>query len=186
MVNPKIICCWWLIWPKQNDAKTLKNDWNPGTRVLIWEYSARAIKWIPTWQGLDNFQKSLHPCAFDERSLSIGRVNKGLHYCYTVDIVVPPGDIIWTDFRTVPTKIAVPQGSKTWTPLNWALTTVNPSDAEVTFIRCARMQNIMKIILNKSCWYSLEALAEFFQMSTHVPGFLVIFQVFCIIFYWPI
>ena len=28
---------------------------NPGTRVLIWEYSARAIKWIPTWQGYDDF-----------------------------------------------------------------------------------------------------------------------------------
>ena len=27
-------------------------------------------------QGLDGFQKSLHPCALDESSLSIGRFNK--------------------------------------------------------------------------------------------------------------
>ena len=26
--------------------------------VLIWEYSARAIQWIPTWQGLDGFHFS--------------------------------------------------------------------------------------------------------------------------------
>ena len=69
-----ILCCWWLIWPIQNDAKILKNDWNLGTWVLIWEYSARAIQWIPTWQVLDGFQKLLRPCALDESSLSIGRV----------------------------------------------------------------------------------------------------------------
>ena len=34
---------------------------NLGTPVLIWEHSARAIQWIPTWQGLDDFRKSLHP-----------------------------------------------------------------------------------------------------------------------------
>ena len=55
--------------------KTLKNDWNPGTWVLIWEYSARAILWVPTWQGLDGLQQSLHPCAFDESSFSVGSVN---------------------------------------------------------------------------------------------------------------
>ena len=44
-------------------AKNLKNDWNPGTWVLIWEFSARAIQWVPTRQGLDGFQKSLRPCA---------------------------------------------------------------------------------------------------------------------------
>ena len=35
------------------------------------------IYWIPTWQDLDGFSKnkSLCPCALDESSLSIGRVN---------------------------------------------------------------------------------------------------------------
>ena len=28
---------------QKNDAKTLKNDWNPGTWVLFWEYSVNAI-----------------------------------------------------------------------------------------------------------------------------------------------
>ena len=44
---------------------------NPGIWVLIWEYSVRAIQWIPTWPGLDGFQESQHRCAFDESSLSI-------------------------------------------------------------------------------------------------------------------
>ena len=55
-------------------AKNTKNYLNPGKWVLIWEYSARAFQWIPTWQGLDFFQKSLSPCALEESSVSIGRV----------------------------------------------------------------------------------------------------------------
>ena len=75
-LNP-YICFWWLIWPIQNDAKKLKNYWNSGKWVLIWEYSARAFPWVPTWQSLDGFQKSLHPCALDKSSLGIGRVKQG-------------------------------------------------------------------------------------------------------------
>ena len=41
--------------------KNLKNDQNPGKWVLIWEYSARAFLWIPAWQGLDGFRKTLSP-----------------------------------------------------------------------------------------------------------------------------
>ena len=33
--------------------QNLKNDWNLGIWVLIWEYSARTFQWIPTWQRLD-------------------------------------------------------------------------------------------------------------------------------------
>ena len=36
-------------------CKIPENDWNNATWVLIWEYSERAIQWIPTWQGLDGF-----------------------------------------------------------------------------------------------------------------------------------
>ena len=39
----------------------------------MWEFSARAIRWIPTWQVLDGFQKSLCPCALYGSSLSVGR-----------------------------------------------------------------------------------------------------------------
>ena len=56
--------------------KNLKADWNPGTWVLIWEYSAIAFEWIPTWQGLGGFQKSLHLCTLDESALSIEKVNE--------------------------------------------------------------------------------------------------------------
>ena len=45
----------------------------------MWDYSARAFQWIPTWQGLVGFQRSLHSCALDGSSLSIGRVKK-IHY----------------------------------------------------------------------------------------------------------
>ena len=48
------------------------NPWHMGTHLRV--YSARALLWIPTWQGLDVFQKSLCPCALDESSLSMGRV----------------------------------------------------------------------------------------------------------------
>ena len=45
-----------------------------------------------TGTGLDGFQKSLHPCALDESSLSIGRVNlyapmlnvlNNIFFCFT-------------------------------------------------------------------------------------------------------
>ena len=36
------------------------HDWNPGIWVLTWESSARAIQWIPTWQGFQCF--SLKRC----------------------------------------------------------------------------------------------------------------------------
>ena len=72
-----LICWWWLFWQKQNDAKNLKNERNPHTSVLIWEYSARAFQWIPTRQGLDGFQKSLGPCDLDKNILGIGRVDPG-------------------------------------------------------------------------------------------------------------
>ena len=43
--------------------KTMKNDWNPGIWVLIWEYSVGAFKWIPTWQGRDakNMENDWNP-----------------------------------------------------------------------------------------------------------------------------
>ena len=68
-------CCCWLIIQYKMLQKKLKNDWNPGMLVLIWEYLSIAIQWIQTWQGLDDFQKYLRPCALDESSLSIERVN---------------------------------------------------------------------------------------------------------------
>ena len=74
-VNP--LCCWWLIWPIQNDAKNLKNDRNPGTcthmRALSESY--------PMNTNMTGF--ILHPCALDESSLRIGRV-KGILHQYSV------------------------------------------------------------------------------------------------------
>ena len=44
-----------------------------------WQYLARALQWIPTWQGLDGFQKSLRRCNFDENGLSIERSKTMTH-----------------------------------------------------------------------------------------------------------
>ena len=41
------------------------------------ESTHHAIQWIPTWQGLDNFQKSLHPSALGGSRISIGRFRRG-------------------------------------------------------------------------------------------------------------
>ena len=54
--------------------KKLENDWNPGTWVLIWEYSPKAIQWIPAQQGLDGLNLYVHPYVLYKNSLSIGRV----------------------------------------------------------------------------------------------------------------
>ena len=43
------------------------------TETLAHGYSSEYPR-IPTQQGLDVFQKSLRPCALDNSSLSIGRV----------------------------------------------------------------------------------------------------------------
>ena len=74
--------------------KKLKNDWNPGKWVLIWEYSARALQWIPTWQGLDYFQKSLRPCNLDENNLSIGRVKGADPRFLCRGFIMSNGDLI--------------------------------------------------------------------------------------------
>ena len=47
------LCCWWLIWLYKNDAKNLKNYWNHGKWVPIWEYSARAIKMNANMTGFN-------------------------------------------------------------------------------------------------------------------------------------
>ena len=48
-----------------------RNDWNPGTWVLIWRYSLWAIQWIPSWEGLSGFQQSLHSCIKDKVVLAL-------------------------------------------------------------------------------------------------------------------
>ena len=54
----------------------LRNDSNPGTWVLIWEYLVRAIHWIPAWQVLDSFQNSFASLCLGQNfsNLSIARV----------------------------------------------------------------------------------------------------------------
>ena len=61
----------------------------------------------------------------------------------------------------------------------------NPSDAELNFIQCTKKQKIMKIILTLSCWYSLERSRWVLSDEYPFARVSVIFQVFCLILYWP-
>ena len=54
-------------------AKWCKTSWKWLKPWHIWEQSARAFQWIPTWWGFNNFRKSLCSCALDESNISIGR-----------------------------------------------------------------------------------------------------------------
>ena len=60
----------------------------------------------------------------------------------------------------------------TITPFKLTLTRYfNPTNAEATFGQSTRTQSFLKNICTLSCWYSLEALSEYSQMNTHMPGF---------------
>ena len=54
-----------------NLANTNSKKWKM-IETLANGYSSESIQWISTWQGLDGFQKFLHPCGLDESSHSIG------------------------------------------------------------------------------------------------------------------
>ena len=60
---------------------------------------------------------------------------------------------------------------------------INPSNAEATFIKCTRMQKIMKIILTKSSGYSYESPGR--ELSDEYPFAMVsiISKVFWIFLY---
>ena len=47
------------------------------TLALIWEYSVRAIQWIPRWHGLDGFQNFLYVSSMEESQEFIKGVIKG-------------------------------------------------------------------------------------------------------------
>ena len=57
---------------------------------------------------------------------------------------------------------------------------LNPSNAKAFFIQSTIMQRSLKTIRSKLCKVGIhrKALAEFFQMSTHVPGLQSFFRVF--------
>ena len=55
-----------------NLTNTMQKPKKNMTETLAHEYSSEStqpglFRWIPTWQGLDGFQKSLHPCRLEEK-----------------------------------------------------------------------------------------------------------------------
>ena len=141
--------------------------------VLIWEFLVRAIQWIPTQQGLDGFQKSLHPCALDASSLGIGRVNP-----------------VWKAGRQ---KIVFVHLVKKW-PVKRGHLSFSPSYAEAImskaqfYVDRKKKASILGEVFkkmskaqgrkdywkaSKPCHVGIhwKGLAEYSQMSTHLSGF---------------
>ena len=51
--------------------------------------------------------------------------------------------------------------------------------AEATFVKGTRMQKILKVFKTLSCWCSCwKTFDEYYQMSSHVPGFQAFFRSF--------
>ena len=62
----------------------------------------------------------------------------------------------------------------------------SPSNAEATFVQSTiMMQRFLKTIETLSCCYSLESSRSVLSDKYPCATVSVIFQVFCIIFYWP-
>ena len=61
----------------------------------------------------------------------------------------------------------------------------NLSNAEATFIQSTRMQIFLNTIQALSCKYSLESSCRVLLDEYLFARVSVIFQVFCIILYWP-
>ena len=93
--------CWWLIWPIQNDAKKLKNDWNLGTWVLIWEYLASTIQWIPTWQISMVYKNICILELWTKVALALERLNlNNVSYRKTFKVIIPHVKIVSCDWLT--------------------------------------------------------------------------------------
>ena len=71
-INPYAAGGWFDHYKMMHKTEKWLKPWHV---VFIWECSTRAFQWLPTWQGLDGFEKSLYSCALDKGSLSNGRVN---------------------------------------------------------------------------------------------------------------
>ena len=69
------LCCW-LIWPIQNYAKNLKNDWNPDTWVLIRVLSESFLMStkMAGFRWFSKIFKFTTLCFGQKYSLSIGRI----------------------------------------------------------------------------------------------------------------
>ena len=141
--------------------KNLKNDWNPGKWVLIWECSVRAIKWVPTWQVLDGFRKSLS-CALDKSRLGIGRVkavekyNTGLFHHF-LNTVTRRRD----GKKTIPRHPRPPDAGLIYINIQpIVLTGFNPSNVEATFLITQGCKDLWKP--SKPCHVGIlcKALAE--------------------------
>ena len=108
-------------------------------------------------EGSDGYQKSLRHCAWDESSLSIGRVKleSNLHLClqyFQTSHFIPKlssekAKWIETTFLTSSSR---PERVKACLPDSILY---NPSNAEATVVQSTRMQRFLKNILTLSCWY---------------------------------
>ena len=139
--------------------RDLKDDWNPGTWVFIWEYSARPIQLVLIWPGLDVFQKCLCPCVLEGCSLSIGRVKSDwnlakwvLIWDYSARVIqcIPTWqslDGFWKSLRPCALDVcSLSIGRAKWLLFLLHLTALpfRNSTAEATFVQSTRTQRFLK------------------------------------------
>ena len=78
--------------------------WHIGAHLIV-------LWWLPTWQGLYGFQKSLRLCALGESSLSIGRLNLFWEislYCW-IRIKTCTGQAFWVTMISLEGQLSRPQ-----------------------------------------------------------------------------
>ena len=61
----------------------------------------------------------------------------------------------------------------------------NPSNADATFVQSTQMQKNLKTLQTLSCWYSSECPLWVLSYEYPFARVSVIFQILCIISYWP-
>ena len=103
--------------------KPEKNYRNRATWVLIWEYSERAFQWIPTYQGIDVFQKYSRPCALVKVASALEglRINGLIRQMYVIAFLVtdlpPPPLHSPHPVRLIAYKLFLQLLESKWTPV---------------------------------------------------------------------
>ena len=131
------MCCWWLIWPIQNDAKTRKII---GT--LAHGYSSESTQRFGQYKMMQKNRKIIGTLAHGYSSESAQRYLTPMNKRRFLIFFYPcPLDKSSLSIRKV----------------NGVVGQVNPSNAKATFVQSTPMQRFLKTIQTLSCWYSLES-----------------------------
>ena len=153
--------------------------------VFIGKLSPSALRWVPICQGFSHFSVFFASFCIGQLATSSMRVNLLYFFCTLWDLrffalCFGPmnselGTLIWS-YR---------QFLFNWPAFVNMFWPLSPFAAVVTFVQCSKKQNLMKIILTLSYWYSLESSCWVLSDEYPFAMVLVIFQFFVIISCWP-